>query len=80
MLIGGIRGTAGVDEDDGAGVFKRAQGQGRRDEEALRARIESQAGIAAVAQGPLKESRGFSFADGREDGETKIGVTNRRWG
>lgn len=28
VLIGGIRGTAGVDKDDGAGVFKRAQGQG----------------------------------------------------
>lgn len=52
VFIAGIRWTPGVGKDDGAGVFKSAHGQGRRYEEVLRERIEGQAGIAAIAQGP----------------------------
>lgn len=58
VFIGGAVGrTGGVDEDDGAGIFERAQGQGRGDEETLGARVESQAGVAAVAHGPCKRKK-----------------------
>ena len=66
VFIGGAVGrTGGVDEDDGAGVFERAQGQRRGDEESLGARVESQAGVAAVAHGPCirkKKAWGLVFS------------------